>query len=224
MPYAAARELQVSLAGMISRQNELRAIPRLIAGIDARYEGSKGVATGAVVVISYPDFNLLEVKVCHSVPVFPYIPGLLSFRECPVVTEACRRLTLSPELVFVDGQGIAHPRRMGLASHIGLLLDRPTIGCAKSRLWGSHEEPGPEKGSWAGLRDQEEVIGAVLRTREGVSPVFVSIGHKVDLPAVIEWSLACSRRYRLPEPVRLAHLAASGLLGEMDPARVVVAP
>lgn len=221
--YAEARDLQLALAGRVSRRNELVAAPRLIAGIDARYEGSRGLATGAVVVISFPDLKVREVRVSVAEPLFPYIPGLLSFRECPVIMDACRRVTLSPDLVFVDGQGIAHPRRIGLASHVGLLLDRPSIGCAKSRLCGEQEEPGAERGRWSELRDDEEVVGAVLRTKAGAKPVYVSIGHKVDLNAAIEWSLACSGRYRLPEPARLAHLAASGALAEMGPASVGLA-
>ena len=216
LSYVEARALQRDLSGLVSRRNDI-AEPRLIAGIDARYRGSKGVATGAVVVLSYPDLKLLEVKACRSEPVFPYIPGLLSFRECPVILDACRRVRLSPDLVFVDGQGLAHPRRMGLACHIGLLLDRPTIGCAKSRLCGEYEEPGQELGSWADLTDNGEVVGAVLRTKARTRPVYVSIGNKVDLPSAIRWSLASCKGYRLPEPVRLAHLAASGELPETEP-------
>ncbi|MBI2957665.1 MAG: deoxyribonuclease V [Chloroflexi bacterium] len=215
LTYAEAIQVQLALAGMVSTRNEVVA-PRLIAGIDARYEGSKGMATGAVVVLSYPDMALREVRTCQALPLFPYIPGLLSFRECPVIMEACRRLTLSPDLVFVDGQGIAHPRRIGLASHVGLLLDRPTIGCAKSRLCGEHEEPGPDRGAWSDLVDAGAVIGASLRTKSRTKPVYVSVGHRVDLSTAIQWALACYGGYRLPEPVRLAHLAASGKLAETE--------
>ncbi|MDO8473524.1 MAG: deoxyribonuclease V [Dehalococcoidia bacterium] len=211
-----AREVQLDLAGKVCRRNEVNA-PRLVAGIDARYDGSRGLATGAVVVLSFPDLKMLEVRVSHCVPTFPYVPGLLSFREIPVIMEACRKVVLTPDLIFVDGQGIAHPRRFGLASHAGLLLDRPSIGCAKSRLIGEYEAPGPEKGSMSDLKDDGEVIGAVLRTKAGTKPVYVSVGHNVDLAAATHWSLACCTRYRLPDPARLAHLAASGSIGEKGP-------
>ncbi len=205
---------------MVCRRNGVFS-PRFIAGIDARYEESKSTATGAVVVLSYPGLELCEVRISRAEPVFPYIPGLLSFRECPVILDACRRVTLCPDLVFVDGQGIAHPRRIGLASHVGLLLDRPTIGCAKSKLVGENKEPGTSRGSWRKLDDGEETIGAALRTRANTRPVYVSIGHKIDLKAAIRWSLACSVKYRIPEPTRLAHLAASGRIPEMGPAKKI---
>ena len=129
---------------------------------------------------------------------------------------ACEKLAVTPDLILVDGQGIAHPRRMGLASHLGLFLNTPTIGCAKSRLCGSHKEPGVETGSCAELVDNGEAIGAALRTKLGANPVYVSIGHKVDLKTAIHWVLECCRGYRIPEPLRLAHLAAGGNLREKD--------
>jgi deoxyribonuclease V len=140
---------------------------------------------------------------------FPYVPGLLSFREAPVVLEACERLQLSPDLFIVDGQGIAHPRRLGLASHLGLCFDRPTIGCAKSILVGRHAPVGPEVGDAAEMVDRGEVVGLALRTKSGVKPVYVSIGSGIDLSSAATWVLRCSRGYRLPEPQRQAHLAAS---------------
>jgi deoxyribonuclease V len=140
------------------------------------------------------------------------VPGLLSFREAPLILAAFEKLTATPDLVFVDGQGIAHPRRIGLASHLGLCLGLPTIGCAKSRLCGEHETPGFAAGSYAELRDNGEVIGAAVRTRAGVKPVYVSIGHMIDLPSAIRRVLDCCRGYRLPEPTRLAHMAAGGNL------------
>jgi len=146
----------------------------------------------------------------------PYIPGLLSFRESPLILAACQRLTVTPDLILVDGQGIAHPRRIGLASHLGLFLDTPTIGCAKSLLCGSHETLPEKPGSYAELVDTGETIGAALRTRLGVKPVYVSIGHKVDLRTALHWAMECCRGYRLPEPTRLAHLAAGGKLKERD--------
>ncbi len=208
---AHAFAIQSELAGQVSRTNEVQT-PRLIAGVDISVSKERGMATGAVVVLNYPELELVETRVASSEVGFPYVPGLLSFRESPLIPAACEQLSVTPDLILVDGQGIAHPRRLGLASHLGLLLNTPTIGCAKSRLCGSHDMPGTEPGSYAELVDRGEVIGAALRTRLGVSPVYVSIGHKVDLPAAIYWLLACCRGYRLPEPVRLAHLAAGGNL------------
>jgi deoxyribonuclease V len=148
---------------------------------------------------------------------FPYVPGLLSFREAPLVIAACEELEHDPDLIMVDGQGIAHPRRFGIASHLGLLWDKPTIGCAKSRLCGQHKSPTPEAGSYVELLDNGEVIGAVLRTKLGAQPLYISIGHKVDLKAAILWVLKCCRGQRLPEPTRLAHLAASDRLDVLKP-------
>ena len=206
-----ALEIQKKLAAQVSTVGEVTS-PRLIAGVDISVNKGDGTGTGAVVVLSYPELDLVETRVVNDSLVFPYVPGLLSFREAPLILAACESLNVTPDLIMVDGQGIAHPRRMGLASHLGLFLDIPTIGCAKSRLCGSHEAPGAEPGSYAELVDGSEVIGAALRTRAGVKPVYVSIGHRVDLPAAIDWVLACCRGYRLPEPTRLAHQAAGGNL------------
>jgi deoxyribonuclease V len=164
------------------------------------------------VVIQYPELRLVEAKIAHGKLDFPYIPGLLSFRESPLTLAACGQLTLTPDLILVDGQGIAHPRRMGLASHLGLLLDTPTIGCAKSLLCGEHGVPGETPGSYAEVVDRGETVGAALRTKPGAKPIYVSIGHKVDLETAIYWVLKLCRGYRLPEPTRLAHLAAGGNL------------
>lgn len=210
---AQAQAIQLELAGKVSRVNEV-SNPRFIAGVDISATKARGTATGAVVILSYPELKLVEVKVVSGKVNFPYVPGLLSFRESPLVLAACEKLTVRPDLILVDGQGIAHPRRMGIASHLGLLLATPTIGCAKSRLCGTHLVPGIEPGSDAELVDNGEVIGAALRTKFGASPVYVSIGHQVDLPAAIYWVLACCRGGRLPEPTRLAHLAAGGNLRE----------
>ena len=206
---AQAREIQVELAGQVLRTGEVIS-PRLIAGVDISVNRVAGTGTAAAVVLSYPDLEIVETKTVTDKIEFPYVPGLLSFREAPLILAACEDLTVTPDLIMVDGQGIAHPRRMGLASHLGLFLDVPTIGCAKSRLCGRHEEPGNEQGSRADLIDNGEVIGAVLRTRGGVKPVYVSIGHRIDLAAAVHWVLACCRGYRLPEPTRLAHQAAGG--------------
>ncbi len=210
-----AMDTQRRLADLVSKNNEV-ADPRFIAGVDMAVGKTGGMATGAVVVLSYPELRVVETRVVKGELDFPYIPGLLSFREMPLILAACAELGLTPDLFLVDGQGVAHPRRLGLASHLGLFLDRPTIGCAKSRLCGSHETLCNESGSQAVLKDDDETIGVALRTRAGVKPVYVSIGHKVDLAAAIQWVMACGRGYRLPEPVRLAHLAAGGHLVSSD--------
>jgi deoxyribonuclease V len=208
---ARAREIQSSLAKRVSAENRV-VNPRLIAGIDISAPDAQGVARGAVVVLRYPELDIVEVKEARSKIRFPYVPGLLSFREGPLILAACERLCNVPELVLVDGQGIAHPRRFGLASHVGLLLDLPTIGCAKSILCGEHQSLGEEAGSQAELLDKGELIGAALRTKSGVKPIYVSVGHNINLVSALEWVMKCCRGYRLPEPTRLAHLAAGGML------------
>ncbi len=211
MTTAEAIKLQKELAGEVSRTGSITN-PRLIAGVDISVNRWAKTGTAAAVVLGYPTLEPVEIKVVTDRLNLPYIPGLLSFREAPLILAACEELTVTPDILMVDGQGIAHPRRMGLASHLGLFLDIPAIGCAKSRLCGRHDEPGNEAGSYAELLDNGEVIGAVVRTRTSVKPVYVSIGHKVDLPAAIHWVLTCCRGYRLPEPTRLAHQAAGGNL------------
>jgi len=206
-----AIELQYRLAAQVSRNCGAIA-PQFIAGMDISVEKTLGTAQGAVVVLSYPELRVVETKVIQGKVDFPYIPGLLSFRESPLTLAACEKLSITPDLVLVDGQGVAHPRRCGLASHLGLFLDIPTIGCAKSLLCGSHKEPGVEPGSYAEIVDKGETIGAALRTKPGTKPVYVSIGHRIDLQTAIYWVMQCCRGYRLPEPTRLAHLAAGGNL------------
>lgn len=210
-----ALDIQRELAARVSPISEIGE-PRFIAGADISASRARSLATGAVVVMDYPALELVEVKTVDAPLALPYIPGLLSFRESPLVLAVCEQLTVTPDLMLVDGQGLAHPRRLGLASHLGLLLDMPTIGCAKSRLCGSHEAPAVAPGSSAALVDGGEVIGAVLRTKAGTSPLYVSIGHKVDLEAAVRWVLACCRGYRIPEPLRLAHLAAGGNIKEKE--------
>ena len=206
-----AKDIQMRLAAKVSRSGNA-IYPRFIAGVDISVNRGEGLGTAAVVVLNYPEMTLVETKVASGRLDFPYVPGLLSFREAPLALSAFERLTLAPDLVLVDGQGIAHPRRIGLASHLGLFLDIPTVGCAKSLLCGIHDEPGVETGSYAEVVDNGEIIGAAVRTRRGVKPVFVSIGHKIDLQTAVHRVLACCRGYRLPEPTRLAHLAAGGNL------------
>jgi deoxyribonuclease V len=208
---AQASDLQLRLASQVSRTSEVSA-PKFIAGVDISVDREQGVARGAVVVLNYPELRLVETKVVNGKVDFPYIPGFLSFREAPLTLAACEQLDVTPDLVLVDGQGIAHPRRFGLASHLGLFLDTPTIGCAKSRLCGHHQGPGDSPGSYAEVIDRGETIGVALCTKVGSKPLYISIGHKVSLEAAIHWVLECCRGYRLPEPCRLAHLAAGGAL------------
>ncbi len=208
---AQAREIQLGLAAKVVTDCRL-VDPGLIAGVDISVARAGGQARAAVVVIAYPEFETVEVGIVEGEVAFPYVPGLLSFREGPLILAACEKLLNDPDLVLVDGQGIAHPRRLGLAAHLGLFLDRPTIGCAKSILCGSHDDLSDEHGSYSELVDRGETIGVALRTRSGVKPVYVSVGHNIDLASSLQWVLKCCRGHRLPEPTRLAHLAASGRL------------
>src|SRR4030042_543824 len=208
---ARAREIQVSLAKQVIAEDEV-ITPRLSARIDISASDAQGVARGAVVVLSYPEFGIVEVKVAEGKIRFPYVPGLLSFRESPLILAACEKLCCLPDLVLVDGQGIAHPRRLGLASHVGLFLDLPTIGCAKSILCGQHQPVGEETGSHAELLDKGELVGAALRTKSGVKPIYVSVGHRISLASALQWVIRCCHGHRLPEPTRMAHLAAGGML------------
>ncbi len=184
---------------------------RTVGGVDVSLK--RGRARASIVVLGYPDLKPVDGVTAEKTITFPYVPGLLAFREGPVVITAWKRLRRKPDLLMFDAQGIAHPRGMGLASHMGLWLDRPSIGVAKSRLYGHHEEPGPERGERAELRDEthpERTIGMVLRTRTNVRPVYVSIGHRIDLPHAVDFVLTCCTRYRLPETTRWAHKVAGG--------------
>ncbi len=203
-----AKKLQVELAGQICSSNTLTH-PRFIAGSDISAPDERGIARAAVVILEYPGLKLIETQIVESELTFPYIPGLLSFRESRLIVAAFEKLLIKPDLVLIDGQGIAHPRRLGIASHLGLLLNIPTIGCAKSRLCGEHKPLTKNRpGSFTELVDKGEIIGAVLRTKPGTKPLYISIGHKVDLSSAILWVIKCLKGYRLPEPCRLAHIAA----------------
>lgn len=184
--------------------------PATVGGLDVGIRN--GMACAAVVVLSFPDLRVVGWGVARAPVSFPYIPGLLAYREIPVALAALRALDIAPDVLICDGQGIAHPRRMGIATHLGILLDHPTVGCAKSRLWGRHSPVGGTRGEWQPLEDQGEVIGAAVRTRTGVKVVYVSPGHRTDLDSAVRLVLDCAPRYRLPEPTRLAHLLAA--LGE----------
>jgi deoxyribonuclease V len=175
-----------------------------VAGADLAYDPRRDVLYAAVLVFRYPEMALVEARLVTRPIVFPYVPGLLSFRELPAILHAWRRLRRRPQLVLCDGQGIAHPRGVGLASHLGLLLGVPAIGCAKSRLVGEHGEVGPRRGDRAPLRFDGRIVGAVLRTRQGAKPVYVSPGHLIGLPASVRFVLGCCRGFRVPEPIRRA--------------------
>ena len=206
---AQAKQIQMELASQVSRKSE-DIKPRFIAGVDISAPDSRGIARAAAVILNYPELKVTEIETAEDKINFPYIPGLLSFRESPLVLTACQKLSTDPDLILIDGQGIAHPRRFGIDSHIGLLLNIPTIGCAKSRLCGTHTPVLAEAGAYAEVTDNGEVFGVALRTKDNVRPIYVSIGHKIDLPTAIRWVLECCCNRRLPEPCRLAHLAASG--------------
>jgi len=212
VPYTEAVSIQNSLKKQLILQDGINPGPiRMIAGADISYSRHSDLFYAAVVVLSYPDLEpIAEVHAVDKVS-FPYIPGLLSFREGPVLLKAFEKLTETPDLVVFDGQGTAHPRGVGLAAHLGLFLDLPAIGCAKSLLCGEHGEPGPLPGDYADLCHQGQVIGSVLRTKTGVRPVFVSPGHLISLERSREVTLNCCRGYRLPEPTRQAHLAVNRL-------------
>ena len=204
LPPKEAAALQRELAARVEREDRLPKRLRLVAGADIALDARAGVGFAGVVVFELPGLDEVE-RVSVSGPLeYPYVPGLLSFREGPLLLEAFGRLSCRPDLLTFDGQGIAHPRRLGLAAHLGLVLDAPSIGVAKSRLCGTHREPGRRKGSRAALRDGAETIGAVLRTRDGVNPVFVSTGHRVSLETAVRLTLACCDGYRIPKPTRLA--------------------
>ena len=178
--------------------------PRLVGGADASYDRVDKRIYGALVVLTYPDLSLVEEAVLDGPCPFPYIPGLLSFREAPIIVEIWKKLAHRPDVLLVDGQGIAHPRGLGIAAHLGLLLDVPTIGVAKSRLVGEGDEPGKEAGAATPLSWQGQVVGWILRTRTGVQPLYVSPGHRVSLQDCLKITLGCVQEYRLPEPLRRA--------------------
>jgi deoxyribonuclease V len=207
MTPAQARALQERLRRCVIARDELPPVAS-VAGIDVgSYE--RGMACAAVAVLRFPELAPIETARVLRRIAFPYIPGLLSFREIPAVAAALAKLRKAPDLLLCDGQGYAHPRRFGLACHLGVLTGLPAIGVAKSRLIGSFREPGNAKGDWSPLTDAGEIIGAVVRTRPGVAPLFVSIGHRISLATAVQYVLACCTRYRLPETTRAAHRLAA---------------
>ena len=200
-----AIRLQQALAPRILARDPSRGGFGIVAGMDVSYDRRSPWIFAAIVVMRLPGFEPIEEATVRCRAAFPYVPGLLSFREAPAGLEAWERLRTRPDCLICDGHGTAHPRRFGLACHFGLLVDLPTIGCAKSVLVGEFQPPAPERGGVSDLVHEGEVIGAVLRTREGVTPVFVSVGHRISLPTAVATILACAPRYRVPEPIRQAH-------------------
>jgi deoxyribonuclease V len=206
---AEARAVQEKLRSRVILKDR-RGPVRRIAGCDVGFEDGRRTARGAVAVLSADSLDLLASAVRRRPVSFPYVPGLLSFREVPVLLDALGALDTPPDLILCDGQGIAHPRRFGLACHLGVLTDIPTIGVAKTRLVGEHQEPGPRKGDWSPLMDGREMIGGVLRTRAGTRPLYVSSGHRITLRTALRRVMDCVTRFRLPETTRWADRLASG--------------
>lgn len=204
----AAKAIQAQLRSQVIRQDHLGPV-NYVAGTDVGFEDNYKITKAAVVVLQFPSLEVVESQVVRSPTLFPYIPGFLSFREVPALLQTFEQLKTLPDLILCDGQGIAHPRRFGLACHLGVLLDRPTIGVAKSRLIGTHTEVAPTKGSYTWLYEGEEVIGAVLRSRDQVKPIYVSIGHRITLATAMDFVWRCITKYRLPETTRWADRLAS---------------
>ncbi len=204
-----AMALQSRLASEVVRHDDFGPVAR-IGGVDVGFEDAGAVTRAAVAVLDRTSLRLAASAIARLPTRFSYVPGLLSFREAPAVLAALAQLDAPPDLLLCDGQGIAHPRRFGIACHLGLLLDLPAIGVAKTRLVGTHDAVPDRRGAWVPLMDGDEVIGAVLRTRAGVKPLYISPGHRVGLQSAIEWVMACLTRYRLPETTRWAHRLASG--------------
>lgn len=201
--------IQERLRQSVIRQDKLGRV-RHVAGVDIGFLQKNTVTRAAVALLSYPDLGLVEHGVVHRPTSFPYVPGLLSFREAPAALDALAQLEIHPDLLLCDGHGLAHPRRFGLACHLGLLSGIPSIGVAKTRLIGQHEPVSESRGSWQPLWHEEEMVGAVLRTRAKVKPIYVSIGHRISLATAIDYVMACTPKYRLPETTRWAHRLASG--------------
>ena len=204
-----AISIQNELRHQIITQDDFGEI-NTVAGVDVGYENSGRATRAAVVVLEFPALSVREVAVSRCRTTFPYVPGLLSFRELPAVLKALKKLKARPDMVLCDGQGLAHPRRCGIACHLGLVTGIPAIGVGKTRLLGTHPPVPNRRGAWLPLLDGDDCIGAVVRTRVDVKPIYVSIGHRIDLVTAIDYVLRCAPRYRLPETTRQAHRLASG--------------
>ncbi|MCS7230215.1 MAG: endonuclease V [Candidatus Kryptonium sp.] len=227
--YRTLHPWDVSIEDAIKIQNQLRGLVKIeqlsekiryIAGADISFDKGSNIVYAGIVILKFPELEEIEHSLLITEVNFPYIPGLLSFRESPALIKAWEKIKNIPDLVVIDGQGIAHPRRFGIASHFGVLIDKPTIGCAKSLLIGKYEEPANKAGSYSYLYDSGEIIGAVLRTRDNVQPVFVSVGHKITLDESIKLIMQMIRNYRIPEPTRQAHILVNALRrGEIKPGK-----
>ncbi|CUS81503.1 Endonuclease V [Candidatus Kryptobacter tengchongensis] len=225
--YRVLHSWDVSPEEAIKIQNEMRNLVKIenlqsqiryIAGADISFDKGSNTVYAGIVVLKFPELVEVDRSLLITEVNFPYIPGLLSFRESPALIKAWEKIKIIPDVVIIDGQGIAHPRRFGIASHFGVLIDKPTIGCAKSLLVGKYKEPDEKAGSYSYLYDSGEIIGVALRTRDNVQPVFVSIGHKITLDESIEIIMQSIRGYRIPEPTRQAHMLVNALRrGEIKP-------
>jgi len=201
--------VQEKLQDQVITEDQLQESVKYVAGVDMGFEADGTISRAAVAVLSFPDLQVIETSLARRPTSFPYIPGFLSFREIPAVLDALEKIKITPDIFLCDGQGIAHPRRLGIASHLGLLIDMPTIGVAKSLLVGKHEELPETKGSQQPLIYKGETVGTVLRSRTGVKPLYISSGHRISLPTAIDYVLRCTTKYRLPETTRIADKLAS---------------
>jgi deoxyribonuclease V len=201
--------IQEKLQSEVITTDKLQEPIQYVAGVDMGFEEDGTISRAAVAVLSFPDLQVVETSLAYRPTTFPYIPGFLSFREIPAVLDALEKVKITPDIILCDGQGIAHPRRFGIACHLGIIVNIPTIGVAKSLLVGKHEELSETRGSWQPLICKGETIGAVLRTRTGVKPVYVSSGHRISLPTAIDYVMRCTPKYRLPETTRVADKLAS---------------
>jgi deoxyribonuclease V len=210
----AAITIQENLSKQVITEDKFLEPISYVAGVDMGFEDDGTISRAAVAVLSFPDLQVVETTLARRPTSFPYIPGFLSFREIPAVLDALEKIQTVPDIILCDGQGIAHPRRFGIASHLGVILDMPTIGAAKSLLIGKHAELPETRGSWQPLIHKGETIGAVLRTRNGVKPLYISSGHKISLTKAIDYVLCCTPKYRLPETTRVADKLASNRSAE----------
>jgi len=201
--YKEAIDIQETLSKKLILKGDLYNIQK-IAGVDSRYIKNTNSIVSVVIIFSFPELKIIEVKYCSLKVDFPYIPGFLAFREGPSIENCFKSLTNIPDVIFFDGHGFCHPRRFGLASHLGLILNLPSIGCAKSNLCGEYELPVLKRGNFAYIRERDEIIGAVLVTKDNVNPAFISVGHRMSLQTATALTLEVSK-YRIPEPIRRAH-------------------
>lgn len=208
-----ALDIQNKLSKCVIQQKLDKPV-KVLAGCDVAFEKNSYLACAGIVLMSFPELDLIDEKVIFSTVKFPYIPGFLSFRETPALLEIFKTIKAKIDLIFVDGYGIAHPRKFGIASHLGLILDLPTIGCGKTYLIGEYDEPKVDAGDYSWLFYKDEIVGAVVRTKTKVKPIFVSVGHKICLNDAIEFTLKCCKGYRIPEPIRMAHIIVNRNLKE----------